>query len=188
MRKKVIFLMLVTLSGLLGAGCANKKETVKVLVEDYYVQIPCEWMIESTNSYSFEGKPILQIEVNTYEEAVLKNEFGYTTTEECIDRFIPNGIYEEERKTVLLQEVGLQGVQMKCTADQYSEEKDCFVASDDEVYLVYVPDNERQKIYTFFFLNDMAEESKISEFFQTMEIFDASEESMDGAYRWMMEE
>ena len=185
------------LFGLLCTGCADNKETssvpettntVNVLLEDYYVQIPCEWTIDSAMSYRFEGKPVLQVEVNAYDEATLKEEFGYTTTEECINGFLPNGIYEEERKTVVFSETGLQGIQVKCTADQYSETEDCFVATDDIVYLVFVPDCERQKLYTFYFMNDMAEESKISEFCQTMELFDHSAESMDGAYRWMMEE
>ena len=55
------------------------------------------------------------------------------------------------------------------------------------VYLDFLVDDEKEKLYLFYFMNDMAEESEITSFLQNMKE-NGAQESEDGMYRWMIED
>ena len=54
-------------------------------------------------------------------------------------------------------------------------------------YLDFLVDDEKEKLYLFYFMNDMAEESEITSFLQNMKE-NGAQESEDGMYRWMIED
>ena len=112
--------------------------------------------------------------------------FKNQSKEECLVHFMPNGVYEQERKEAEAAD-HLKGWQLKCTADRYSEEEGAFVVSDEPVYLDFLVDDEKEKLYLFYFMNDMAEESEITSFLQNMKE-NGAQESEDGMYRWMIED
>lgn len=91
-------------------------------------------MIKSVYSYQKADQPVLQVDVLDFDEEQLKQEYGYQSKEECLVHFMPNGVYEQERKEAEAAD-HLKGWQLKCTADRYSEEEGAFVVSDEPVYL-----------------------------------------------------
>mgnify|MGYP000432950012 CR=1 FL=1 len=157
-----------------------------IFIEDYELQIPCDWMIKSVYSYQKADQPVLRVDVLDFDEEQLKQEYGYQSKEECLVHFMPNGVYEQERKEAEAAD-HLKGWQLKCTADRYSEEEGAFVVSDEPVYLDFLVDDEKEKLYLFYFMNDMAEESEITSFLQNMKE-NGAQESEDGMYRWMIED
>ena len=174
-------------------SCGEKNEdiqgnngTLSIFIEDYELQIPCDWMIKSVYSYQKADQPVLQVDVLDFDEEQLKQEYGYQSKEECLVHFMPNGVYEQERKEEEAAD-HLKGWQLKCTADRYSEEEGAFVVSDEPVYLDFLVDDEKEKLYLFYFMNDMAEESEITSFLQNMKE-NGAQESEDGMYRWMIED
>ena len=80
------------------------------------------------------------------DEEQLKQEYGYQSKEECLVHFMPNGVYEQERKEAEAAD-HLKGWQLKCTADRYSEEEGAFVVSDEPVYLDFLVDDEKENNY-----------------------------------------
>ena len=86
-------------------SCGEKNEdiqgnngTLSIFIEDYELQIPCDWMIKSVYSYQKADQPVLQVDVLDFDEEQLKQEYGYQSKEECLVHFMPNGVYEQERK------------------------------------------------------------------------------------------
>ena len=174
-------------------SCGEKNEdiqgnngTLSIFIEAYELQIPCDWMIKIVYSYQKADQPVLQVDVLDFDEEQLKQEYGYQSKEECLVHFMPNGVYEQERKEAEAAD-HLKGWQLKCTADRYSEEEGAFVVSDEPVYLDFLVDDEKEKLYLFYFMNDMAEESEITSFLQNMKE-NGAQESEDGMYRWMIED
>ena len=132
-------------------SCGEKNEdiqgnngTLSIFIEDYELQIPCDWMIKSVYSYQKADQPVLQVDVLDFDEEQLKQEYGYQSKEECLVHFMPNGVYEQERKEAEAAD-HLKGWQLKCTADRYSEEEGAFVVSDEPVYLDFLVDDEKER-------------------------------------------
>ena len=65
-------------------SCGEKNEdiqgnngTLSIFIEDYELQIPCDWMIKSVYSYQKADQPVLQVDVLDFDEEQLKQEYGY---------------------------------------------------------------------------------------------------------------
>ena len=72
-------------------SCGEKNEdiqgnngTLSIFIEDYELQIPCDWMIKSVYSYQKADQPVLQVDVLDFDEEQLKQEYGYQSKEECL--------------------------------------------------------------------------------------------------------
>ena len=70
----------------------GKNGTLSIVIEDYELQIPCDWMIKSVYSYQKADQPVLQVDVLDFDEEQLKQEYGYPET--------LHGIVEEAQKEI----------------------------------------------------------------------------------------
>ena len=64
-------------------SCGEKNEdiqgnngTLSIFIEDYELQIPCDWMIKSVYSYQKADQPVLQVDVLADQECVFLSESG----------------------------------------------------------------------------------------------------------------
>ena len=60
-------------------SCGEKNEdiqgnngTLSIFIEDYELQIPCDWMIKSVYSYQKADQPVLQVDVLDFENTFRK--------------------------------------------------------------------------------------------------------------------
>lgn len=191
------FMFVLSIAGCKAAEEPNSKavyETEKndiadstVVIDDLELKVPSVWTIHEHTMF-FENMPVLAIESDDFDESRLKQEFQYESTEECIKSFLPNGVYPQSNDAKVREINGFLIYEFACTADKYSETEDMFVKSEDIVYLDYIVQPDKNKIYCFYFMHDMAEQSKIPEFLKNIQIADTNGEDRDGQYRWMIDD
>lgn len=178
---KKYFLISVLFFGILfTTACNNKVESksvdetednseISVVLDEMNLEIPCDWTILSNSEFQKNGEEILYIESAGYDEDVLKESFGYNTTKECVESFLPNGIYLKSGEAKTFGTDGLPIFQYECTIDKYSKLKEKFIQTDETVFLDFLIDNSNKTIYMMYFLNDMAD-SRLKNFFQKYSI------------------
>ena len=114
--RKIVFINVILNLCILLFFCKKKKKnediqgnngTLSIFIEDYELQIPCDWMIKSVYSYQKADQPVLQVDVLDFDEEQLKQEYGYQSKEECLVHFMPNGVYEQERKEADARQTGI---------------------------------------------------------------------------------
>lgn len=162
-----------------------QENTVKVCVEDIYLQIPSDWTVEGTQLYTQENEPVLSIEINAYDEETLKEAFGYDSMEQCLRSYLPNGVLVQESQEIKYGD--MHGFEYACTADVYSEQEESFVSSDDVVIIDFLTDKEQGKVYVFYFMDGMADSGKTQQFLQNIEYGEKDQTQFNRKYRWLLE-
>lgn len=102
-------------------SCGEKNEdiqgnngTLSIFIEDYELQIPCDWMIKSVYSYQKADQPVLQVDVLVLMKNSSNRNMDTSPKKNVWVHFMPNGVYEQERKEAEAAD-HLKGWQLKCT-------------------------------------------------------------------------
>ena len=184
--------MFVLLAALISnVACSYKQEEsreteVSVELDDLSFKIPCDWTILSTSHFQKNDNEVLYIETAGFDEEALKEAFGYKTTEESIKSLLPNGVYLQSQKAETFNTDGLSTFQYKCTIDKYNTSEEMFVQTDEVVYLDFLIDQQNKIVYIMYFLNEMADQDKISEFFSKVQHEEKVQNTTDMLYRWQI--
>lgn len=158
-----------------------------VVINDLELQVPSSWTIQDHVMF-YADKPVLKVETFDFDENKLKQEFQYESTEACIRSLLPNGVYLQSNSVFVREIHGFSIYEFVCTADKYSEAEDMFIMSDDIVYLDYVIQSDKNRVYCIYFMYDMAEEDKVIAFLNNMQMakMNTDTDDREGQYRWMI--
>lgn len=159
--------------------------TSVVLFKSIALPLPPGWVSKGGTMYAEEEPVLLVQQIQGFDEEELKDAFGYESTEECVRRYASLGAVGD---TVIKKEVGDFTVYEMYVdeVEKYSEEQQCFIQSEDIVYVDFIIREEEKELYCFYFMNSMADSKNIEEYISKMVWYETDSDT-DGRYRWLMQ-